>query len=468
VTGVSTEASAEVVASPAAADPAAVALRRSGFVFGGWAISTLGSFLVSISIVRLLQPADVGVYYLAMSVATFASIVARFGMDSVAIRVIAQALGAGDTARARSALGRTLAFAAAGGVAAAVFLIAFFWHWLALHAFGSTAMAGLRGAAGALVALLALEGTALGWLQGFGAMRLVGAFNAAMPILWGSALLVLWSTGSLTPAGVLLARGVPSALLTLGALAALRGRVRKLDRGSSVPARELADMGWAMMGTRLIATVTGNQSDLWILGAYAAATVVAHYGVALSMSLLVAAPFAATTVALGPMIADMHSRSGRSATERLLRTATGVVSIPTLLCAAVLIAFGRPLLGIVYGSHFRAAATILVVLCLAQCVFVLTGPCGLTLMMTGHHRAVFFMAATAAVCSFGADLWAAPRYGAVGVAIATSTVLAIDNVATTLLARRLSGVWTFAQFRPRDFRLLVKSLWIGDTGARSS
>jgi hypothetical protein len=89
-------------------------------------------------------------------------------------------------------------------------------------------------------------------------------------------------------------------------------------------------------------------------------------------------------------------------------------------------------------------------------------------MMTGHHRAVFFMAATAAVCSFGADLWAAPRYGAVGVAIATSTVLAIDNVATTLLARRLSGVWTFAQFRPRDFRLLVNSMWIRDTEARSS
>jgi O-antigen/teichoic acid export membrane protein len=468
VTGATKEASADVLLSPAAVDSTSVALKRSGFVFGGWAISAVGSFLVSITIVRLLQPGDVGIYYLAMSVATFASIVARFGMDSVAVRLIAQALGAGDTARARSALGRTLAFTVAGGIAAAVLLIAFFWHWLAAHAFGSMAMAGLNGAGGVLVALLALEGTALGWLQGFTAMPLVGAFNAATPMLWGGALLVLWSTGGLTPAGALLARGVPSVILTIGTVAALRGRVRKLDRGSSVPAREVAEMGWAMMGTRLIATVTGNQSDLWILGAYAAAGVVAHYGVALSMSLLVAAPFLATTIALGPMIADMHSRSGRAATERLVRTATGVVSIPTLACAAVLIAFGRPLLGIVYGSHFRAAATILAVLCLAQCVFVLTGPSGLTLMMTGHHRAVFVNAVIAATCSVAADVWAAPRYGAVGVAIATSSVLAIDNLATMVLARRLSGLWTYAQFRPRDFRLLADSVRIRNAGARSS
>jgi O-antigen/teichoic acid export membrane protein len=65
------------------------------------------------------------------------------------------------------------------------------------------------------------------------------------------------------------------------------------------------------------------------------------------------------------------------------------------------------------------------------------------IIMTGHHRVAFVLVVIAAAYSIAGDFWAAPRYGAIGVAVATSSVLAADNVVTTLVVKRLVGIWVF-------------------------
>lgn len=435
-------------------DVEARAVRRSGLVLVGWVCSTGGSALIGVALAHLLDPTDVGVFYLSWSAVTFASIAARFGMDAAAVRLLAplRAAAAGTSSVYR----RTTALSALGAAAVGIALAAGLWRLIAVHGFHSAAAGRLGPAVGVLAAAIAVEGTALGWLQGLQRMRAVAAFNVSTPLLWGLALgVTAATTNGISAEDVLLARAATSLVLVCATCLAVRMPIR--GRGPRVIGlRELLDLGASLMASRLISTVTGAQSDLWILGAFAPAADVGGYAIAASVSLIVAAPFMAANVVLGPMIAEMYGRS-RADTERLIRTATGVTLLPTLAATAVLVALGRPLLGAVYGASYRGAATILAVFCLTQCVFVVTGPCGLALMMTGHHRAASLTSLAAATCSTAADIWAAPRYGAVGVAIATNTVLVFDNVLVTLLARRLTGMWTFARVRRADLRQLRRN-----------
>src|SRR2546423_13403854 len=92
----------------------ALALERSIWVLGGWIVAAAGSLVISITIARLLTPASVGVFYLAWSMAIFSSIVARFGMDSVAVRMLALSLSDTLSGRAKSTLWRTGAFTVGG------------------------------------------------------------------------------------------------------------------------------------------------------------------------------------------------------------------------------------------------------------------------------------------------------------------------------------------------------------------
>lgn len=431
------------------------ALRGSAWVLAGAVVATGATLAVNIALVHLLTPGGVGVYYLTLSVATFCAIVARFGMDNAAVRVIPRALNSQKPGMARSTVVRTLWITLAVGAALGVTLGAGVWRILAREVFSSPRTASLADIAALVLVLLALEGTATGWLRGFQEMRAVAAFSALTPIFLGLVLGTVWlASGSLTARSAVAARGVTSLLLLFFTGAVLSRRVFALPRRPHVPLSELADMGWAMMGSRLVASLTGTTSDLSIVGAFAATTEVGRYGVAVSVSNLVAAPFVAATVVLGPMIAEMHESRARSEMERLIRSSTGIVALPTLAATAGILAFGRPALGFVYGADYRKAASILIFLSLAQSVFVLTGPCALVLMMTGHHRIVFVLSLVAAGCSVGADIWAAQRWGAVGVAAATSAVLAADNVVTTVIARRILGIWTVASFRISDFRLL--------------
>jgi O-antigen/teichoic acid export membrane protein len=448
---------------PAAVDereelPSVVLLRGSAWIFSGRVVARAIALATGILLARLLSPAELGDFYLAFSLATLAAIIARVGMDTPATRLVAEALAQKAPGRARSVLLQTLVFtAAATGLVAAVSILGG-WNWLSKHGFDNHRLAGVAIAATALIVCEALQGTLVGWFRGLQVMRLVVLYDELIP---GATFLVVlvgvWLvSGQVGVAGALEIRAGGFALAILGAGLALRGRVHMLRGPGRVPRRQVAELGLTMTGTMLISAAVGATSDILILGIFRPAQDVAAYGIAVSVASLLSMPYLALATALGPQLAQLSARGERDRMEDIVRGTTGIVGIATVAATIPLVVLAQPILTTLFGAEYAGAANILIVLALAQAVFVLTGPCGLVLTMTGHHRPAFLLTAVAAVASIGADVWAAPRYGALGVAVASSSAIALDNVLTVVFARRLVGVWTLPRFRVKDFRLAAE------------
>jgi O-antigen/teichoic acid export membrane protein len=74
-----------------------------------------------------------------------------------------------------------------------------------------------------------------------------------------------------------------------------------------------------------------------------------------------------------------------------------------------------------------------------------------TLMMTGYQRTLMFITIVFASASILVGALLASRFGAVGLAISTATIIAIQNIFTLIVARRKTGIWTQAYASPRRF-----------------
>jgi O-antigen/teichoic acid export membrane protein len=198
---------------------------------------------------------------------------------------------------------------------------------------------------------------------------------------------------------------------------------------------------WPNLLNQLIAVVLTEGDLLWI-ACFANVETVASYGVIRNLRLLVAAPLMVVSVALPPFVAELYSRRDLVRLERLIRGAATAISVPSLMVLAVLLLAPEAVLRLTAGPDFVSAAVALQVVVVGSCVFVLSGSNGMTLTMTGRHRDLL-------VCGIGGlalyVLISPPlvmRYGVLGAAIAYTLQVVAVNVATTLRARQVVGIWT--------------------------
>jgi O-antigen/teichoic acid export membrane protein len=150
-----------------------------------------------------------------------------------------------------------------------------------------------------------------------------------------------------------------------------------------------------------------------------------------------------------PIVAELHAQGRTTQLERALRAGATLAGLPALGILAVFLLFGPFVLGTVYGPEYRDAATILAILSSGRLLAVWAGSCGVVLMMTGHQRAMMAITLVSGSISIAGGLLAAPRFGAIGVAVTTSTAQVLQNLLQLILVRRRLGIWTMIQFSPR-------------------
>ena len=96
-----------------------------------------------------------------------------------------------------------------------------------------------------------------------------------------------------------------------------------------------------------------------------------------------------------------------------------------------------------FGDAFVVGATCLVWLAVGQVVNALCGPVMYLLNMTGHERQAQRIVWIAAIGNLAMNVWAIPRFGIEGAAVATALSMALWNVAAAVAVKRLLGllVW---------------------------
>lgn len=408
------------------------------------ALTALGSHAL---LARVLPPDQLGAYFFLLSLVMGAFAVSHLALGQAAVRLVAGALAVAHPGRARDAVLQLGCAALVGGGLAAVTL----------------ALGGARlGALVDMAAIAAVAPLAGLWLlaqccqallgefwRGFHDIPRATVFGGMLGNVIALPLIASWvlSGHAMDLAGAIWMLAIAHLVsLTLGALfllprvAALAGpeRLRVAETGRIVFPLLLVAFPWLII----------EQAHVLLLGVLGSPLDVAIYGAAVRLMAFVTMPLLIINGVLGPMIASSHARGDKAGLQRLLQGTAAAVGIPSALGLVFVGAFAGDLLTLIYGPGFETGAWPLAVLCLAQLVNVLSGSCGLALVLTGHNVAMLVIVGAAAALNLALGFALIPALGMAGGALAFGLTLIAMNVGLVLGTRRLAGVWTYASIAP--------------------
>jgi O-antigen/teichoic acid export membrane protein len=422
-------------------------LAHGTWALGGKVILSGSGVLIAVLLTRLLPPAEVGAYFLALSVVTAAGLLARAGLEKSALQLIAASLGVGDEGRARVAVGHVLIIACVTVTLVALILSLGAGQWLALELFRSEAMLGAVGVMAPWMAYLAFEALIAEVFRGFHdiprASIYGGAISRSLSVL-ALLIILLWSGSASLKLVVLVTVGCGILALIPAALGLWRkvGRLewRPVERLST---RHVLATTWPLLFSNATMYTMGH-ADIWILGAFEAESQVALYSVAVRVVMLVGLSLGIVNGILPPLIGEYNARGNRQELERLVRLVASVAAIPSAVVLGIFIVAGGPVLALLFGDFYGGAAVVLAILSVGQLANVCVGSCGYVLVMTGHQHDLMWSSALSGAISVGGSLAMVSRFGVLGVASAVAVGTIVQQALMLWLVRRRCGIWTHA------------------------
>jgi O-antigen/teichoic acid export membrane protein len=252
-------------------------------------------------------------------------------------------------------------------------------------------------------------------------------FPHSLPTLTPVVAMGLYFLSGLTAFGIgasILFRRIPSQIRHATARYDTFGWMR-----SALPLLLISGMGIinVRIGVVMVAAIRGTHSA----GLYQAAA---------SGAELVALSLVVMSLVMQPTISRMYARGEKQRLQRIItvaaRTALGLALFSALFFAL----FATPILRLVYGREFEAAALSLMILCAAHVINTGTGTADQILNMTGHERDTAVAAVVGAVVNILLNALFIPLWDIEGAALATGLSLVVWKVLLILFVRRRLGL----------------------------
>jgi O-antigen/teichoic acid export membrane protein len=356
-------------------------LSAIGSSAGIYFFGTVMGFLVGIQLARGLGVAGYGLYGSVMAAASFGATFAVGGLQLHATREIAVSRARNELAIAARLVGWSVGKLIVLGSAAALSVGGYvFWVLGATLTLALTAMALTL-----LVAVLSLAGAIV---RGMGEVVLGQAMDVAIRAMAQSGLLLiaLQLLGAIDPA-LALALSCLAILLALpfGWPAISRAWVVS-GRGSTDTERRAWREASATMGLTAVIRATEAALPLIVIGVVSTMEEAGLYRVASAVAVVLSAPSTMFSVLVPAIASSLYERGESAKLERLATVSGLAVVLPTFVLAAILWVHGEALLGLVFGSHYRAAWPELAILTGATVVWSLSG-ISVSLLHAARHEA---------------------------------------------------------------------------------
>ncbi len=430
-------------------------LSGGSWVLAGKATIILGSLAVSMLLTRLLPENEVGAFFLTLSVVSFVSIIALFGAKQALVKLIAESLGMGKAGRAGSSVKIAFGFICAGLLMVEIIWLAGGGRLTALHVFNSPLMAGAICISGIWIGLVTLQTFLSDSFRGFYSINLSVIFGGlCATALSLSAFFVLFIHGAKLNLNHAIMVSLASAgLSVLIGLVFLRRKTLTLEKNGGIHIMDVFRLAWPLYITDLI-LFCFLRVDLWIVGAFRPDSEVAIYGAVMRLTALVGMPLVIANLVLAPLIAEMFSKGKIIEFEKTIRTIAMFVALPSLMALAIFAIFGSRLLSVVYGDFYATGHHILILLGLGKGFNVLTGPCGITLMMTGHQKIMMKITAFSTILMVVMSLLAVDKYGPEGVAFCAAVTMVLHNLLMLYFVKKRVGIRTHAWIAKPTLQIL--------------
>lgn len=432
----------------------ASSLRRklaSGFawaVVAKVAISFFGVVL-NMLLARILTPAEVGEYFLILSVMSIVGSISSLGMGSAAVKLLSESLAIGRGRRARQVIQQVIGVNLVGILAGCLFFVFGGGQWLGSSFWGSAIIGNLSIFIAVWMAvsnLQALAGEIFRGLQNMRWASLFGSQGATTRLLTITLLTFVWLgsfQGNLKL--VLLLSIVSNGITLVAALGLLWRPVSVLDNEQGILLRhDLFSLAWPLWVSSFGFLIL-NQADVILLGALRPVEEVALYGFASRLSLIVSTPLMITNAVLPPIIAELYTQGQKQRLEKILRTSATLLSMPTLGVFMLFAFWGAPFLRLLFGEYYVQAYWPLLILSFGQLVNVLTGSCGILMNMSGFHKQFMYINTFSGMAGMFLLFIFTSLWGIMGVVYATTINLIMIMVLTMFYSWYKTGIrsWPF-------------------------
>jgi O-antigen/teichoic acid export membrane protein len=195
-------------------------------------------------------------------------------------------------------------------------------------------------------------------------------------------------------------------------------------------------------------------ADTLLLGFLCSAKDVGVYYAAQRTGLLVVVVLAAFNAVLSPLAADLWHRRDITELDRVFKLTTRWTCMLALPIFAATMLVRNDLMAL-FGPEFHIGATPLLIILVGQMVNALTGGVGRLLVMTGHQRLELVNTVVSLTTLAISMVWAVPRYGLLGAALANCFVLSAINILKLVEVRFMIGI---QPYEPRYWKPLVAAI----------
>lgn len=399
----------------------------------------------SLALARLLGADRTGLFFLAVAVATIASVFARAGVDSALLRFSATHASRSDWPGLAGVRRQGVVVVALTSLIAAA-AVAVAAPWIAERLFREPALTPLVRLVALAVLPMSLLQVDIELLRGIGRIRDATAMQYLAPPLFGlPALFVL--APRLGAAGAVVAHVLAAmAVLVVARHLWRRATPQLRSLPGTFDRRRLMATALPLFWVASMDLVMG-MTDTVMLGLWKSAEAVGIYGVALRTAALTAFALAAVNVVAAPKFAALFAHGDRRALSRVARDAARLTLFATLPLFLALVIVPAWILGL-FGGEFRTGAWPLRLLAAGQFVNVVTGSVGYLLTMTGHEKLMRNNIVFCAFVNVALNALLIPPYGILGAAAATAISLAALNIISAVLVYRRLSIVTLPWPRP--------------------
>src|SRR6266496_771358 len=405
-----------------------------------FALKVLGAgltFIFNVVIARFFGADGAGVYSIALTVLTIATVFGRLGMDNTVVRYVAGGAATGSWSSVKGVYRNALVLSGAASLGTTLLLLlcAPFLAKTVFHkpdltaALRWMALAVTPTVVGAMVAAM-LQG-----LKRIFASTLLSAVAGS-----GIALATLWILGpGLGPIGAIWAY-VGGSVVSAGAagwwwhhatpmLRSVRGTFdRRTLLRSGVPLLWATSMSMAM-----------NWIAIFALGVWGTTADVGVFNAASRVTFLVSFVLIAVNVISAPKFAALYEAGDLDVLASVARSSNRLVILLAAPVLLVFLAVPRTVMG-VFGPEFVRGSTVLAVLAVAQGANVIAGSVGHLLMMSGHERQVRNSNLVAAITCLVGSIALVPLLQGLGAAIAVAASQIVRDLVEIDMVRRHLGI----------------------------
>lgn len=383
-----------------------------------------------------------GLYTLSTAVVTLIGTVLTLGLDDAMIRYIAIYRGKKQSNLLR---GLTIFCSALAGIAGLIGAILVIYFAPAIAGFeNKPQIIPFLQVLGSTIPLMILATIWAGGLQGFKDFKKRAILGKILLPFIGFLLVVITVIFFRSLYAILIITVIGTLLGAVGNLYFFFQRFAKVNAKKEKPGdkpEEYAAREWfGFAAPNFLTTVVGvvlDSIDTLLLGYFAVSIIaLGQYGAAIKVTALVGMPLNALNTMFAPTIAELHSRGEHEKLAVMFKIVTKWSITFSLPIFWVVILFAVPFLSL-SGEAFISAWPLVMVFAVGGIISASTGSVGYMLLMTGRVKLSFLNSLAAIIANVIFGLILTPRYGAMGIAIATVLAILVVNAMRVLQVRLL-------------------------------